>query len=416
LSSVDSRAYQRICRRTQLWQLFGYLLGSKRTCLSYVFCHNKRVGAEANVETFHQNQVHNYNKESREAVYTFLGARLRGSQGPISETPFTVEMPQDLLAMSGRTRPTGAVQSLDQFVSDRIAEARRGIDQLRPRDRGTLDTAREAFHERLTFSLLALMPAPSELISDKKESLDHGENLLLGRAGKGDRISAVWLAPPKSRPEVVPTLIVHPEGVAWVISSSHSASGLVKGILDRGGVVMGIDAFQTGSAKAPRSSRAREFTWFNQTDDANRVQDILTALAYLRNRSGTQTVNLVGLEMGGVWSYFARSMAGPGVNLAADLAQFPTDDDQRYIDAFFIPGLRKAGDFKAAAVEDTEGRLLLHNTSAGFPADWVKDSAQAGGSTAEVRAVKASEAELLAWVAPETAFAGKRPAPKRGAR
>jgi len=146
------------------------------------------------------------------------------------------------------------------------------------------------------------------------------------------------------------------------------------------------------------------------------VQDILTALAYLRNRSGAQTVNLVGLEMGGLWSYFARSMAGPGVNLAADLAQFSTDDDRQYIDRFFIPGLRKAGDFKAAAVMDTEGNLLLHNTGAGFPADWVKESAQAAGSTADVRSGKASESELLAWIAPEAASAGKGSGPKRESR
>ncbi len=374
------------------------------------------LGAEQNVETFHQDQVHNYNKESREAMYTFFGARLRGVKGQIPETRFSVEQPQDLLAMFGRVRPAGAVESLDQFVSDRIAEARKGIDQLRPRDRTTLDKAREVFRERLTFSLLALKPAPNELISKKKEALEHGETLLLGRAGKGDRIAAVWLAPLKSRPEVAPTLIVHPAGAEWVLSSSRSANGLVKGILDRGGIVMGIDAFQTGSAKAPRNSSDLAFTWFNQTDDANRVQDILTALAYLQNRSGAQTVNLLGLEMGGVWSYFARSLAGPGVNLAADLAQFPTDDDQQYIDRFFIPGLRKAGDFKAAAVVDTEGQLLLHNGGAGFPADWVRESAQAGGSTADVRAAKASEAELLAWVAPETAPSGKYPAPKRGSR
>ena len=66
------------------------------------------LGAEQNIETFHQDQVHNYNKESREAVYAFLGARLRGTQGPISEARFTVEMPQDLLAMSGRERPRPA--------------------------------------------------------------------------------------------------------------------------------------------------------------------------------------------------------------------------------------------------------------------------------------------------------------------
>jgi hypothetical protein len=60
------------------------------------------LGAEQNVETFHQDQVHNYNKESREAVYTFLGARLHDAEGPIPETRFSVEMPQDLLAMNGR--------------------------------------------------------------------------------------------------------------------------------------------------------------------------------------------------------------------------------------------------------------------------------------------------------------------------
>jgi dienelactone hydrolase len=393
-----------------------WTMNTNRTEFPAVRSIYRLLDAEQNVETFHQDQVHNYNKESREAMYTFLGERLRDVKGHISETRFSVEQPQDLLALFGRVRPAGAVQSLDQFVADRIAEARTGIDQLRPRDRATLDQSREAFRERLTFSLLALKPAPNELISAKKETLEHGETLLLGRAGKGDRIAAVWLAPLRSRPEVAPTLIVHPEGAEWVLSSSHSANGLVKGILDRGGVAMGIDAFQTGSAKAPRNSSALAFTWFNQTDDANRVQDILTALAYLQNRSGAQTVNLVGLEMGGVWSYFARSMAGPGVNLAADLAQFPTDDDQQYIDSFFIPGLRKAGDFKAAAVVDTAGRLLLHNGGAGFPAEWVTESAQAGSSTAEVRAAKASEAELLAWVAPETAPAGKRPAPKRGSR
>jgi hypothetical protein len=226
--------------------------------------------------------------------------------------------------------------------------------------------------------------------------------------------------PAKNNPSIAPTLIVHPDGIAWVVSSSESANGLVKGILDRGGVVMGIDAFQTGSAKVPRNSSGQgfflangrrslapdtSFTWFNQTDDANRVQDILTALAYLQDHSRAQTVNLVGLDMAGVWTYFARSVAGKGVNLTADLAQFRTDSDQEYIDKFFIPGLRKAGDFRAAAALNTEGKLLLHNVSPDFPADWVKESAQADGSTgADVRTARATEGELLRWVTPEAAL------------
>jgi dienelactone hydrolase len=371
------------------------------------------LGAEQNVETIQIDQVHNYNKESREAVYTFLGARLLGTKGPVTEKRFQVEQPQNLLALFMRQRPAGAITSLEQFISERIAEAKRGIDELHPHDRAALEKAREAFHERLTFSLLAAKPAAAEVISEKKEALAHGETLFVGGAGKGDRVPAVWLTPVRPNPAVPPTLIVHPEGVAWVLSSSQTINGLVKGILDRGGVVMGIDAFQTGSARAPRDRSKRAFTVFNQTDDANRVQDILTALAYLQGRSNAQTVNLVGMQMGGVWSYFARSMAGAGVNLAADLAQFGADSDEEYINKFFIPGLRKAGDFRAAAVLDTENKLLLYNASQDFPSDWVRDSAQAGGSVADLRPT-AGEADLLAWIAPpELTPTGKRRAARR---
>lgn len=359
-----------------------------------------------NVESVQIDQLHNYNQESREAVYAFLGARLLGSKGAVPEKRFKVEQLQDLLARFGKERPADAV-TMEKFVADRIADATQDIEKLRPADRASLDKARAAFSERLTFSLLDSKPDAAEVITQQKEKLTNGELLLVGRTGKGDRIPAIWLAPPRTNPGAPVTLIVHPEGVAWVSSSSRTAGGLVQRILERGGAVMGIDAFQTGSAKAPRDRTKRAFTVFNQTDDANRVQDILTALAYLQNRSPGQTVNLVGLQMGGVWSYFARALAGPDVNLAADLGRFRSDSDQEYLDRFFVPGLRKAGDFRAGATLDTQDKLLLYNTGAEFPVDWVRQSAQASGSSAEVRPAGASDEELLAWIAPNATHARK---------
>ena len=148
---------------------------------------------------------------------------------------------------------------------------------------------------------------------------------------------------------------------------------------------MGIDAFQTGTAVVPRDTSNRAFVSFNQTNDANRVQDILTALEYLRSRSKAQTVNLVGLETAGLWSYFARTMAGEGVNLAADLVQFAADTDAEYVDKFFIPGLRRAGDFHAASVLNTQGRALIYNAGPQFPADWARQAAKAAGSELDLR-------------------------------
>jgi hypothetical protein len=124
----------------------------------------------------------------------------------------------------------------------------------------------------------------------------------------------------------------------------------------------------------------------------------VTALEYLRSRSKAHTVNVVGLEDAGVWSYFARTMAGPGVDLVADLAQFATDTDEEYMSRFFIPGLRKAGDFKAAAVVNAQGRALIYNAGPQFPTEWARQAAAAARSELDLRSGAVADADLIAWL------------------
>jgi dienelactone hydrolase len=352
------------------------------------------LGAENNVENVHFPQfIHNYNKESREAVYQFFNKHMLNNPAPVAEAAFRVDFPHELLALHGRARPANAITGLDQLVENMVRDDKSVTLRLQPRDAATLTAAREAFAERLTFSLLASRPRAAELLSERTEAVAGGERLLIGRDGKGDRIPAVWLAPSRPTPAVAPTLVVHPAGIASV-----SSAPLVKTLLNRGGIVMSIDAFQTGSAVAPRDTSSNAFSSFNQTNDANRVQDILTALEYLRNRSKAQTVNLVGLDIAGVWSYFARAMAGEGVNLAADLTQFAADTDSEYVSRFFIPGLRRAGDFHAAAVLSTQGRALIYNAGSQFPSDWARQAAKAAGSELDLRTGPVAEPDLVAWL------------------
>jgi dienelactone hydrolase len=351
-------------------------------------------GAEKSVANVHFPQlIHNYNKESREAVYQFFHQHLLNNPAPVPEPTFRVDFPQDLLALHGRVRPANAIAGLDQLVANMIRDDRSMTLGLQPRDAATLATARDAFAERLTFSLLARRPKADEVHAARTSGLPTGEQLVLSREGKGDRVPAVWLTPRKRNPAIAPTLVVHPSGIAWV-----SNAPLVKTILNRGGIVMGIDAFQTGTAVAPRDASNRAFVNFNQTNDANRVQDILTALEYLRSRSKAQTVNLVGLEVAGLWSYFARAMAGEGVNLAADLVQFAADTDSEYVDKLFIPGLRRAGDFHAASVLNTQGHALIYNAGPQFPADWARQAAKAARSELDLRPGAVAEPDLVAWL------------------
>jgi len=352
-------------------------------------------GVETNVENAHFDYPHNYNKDSREAVYRFFNATLLNNTAPVAEQTFRVEFPNDLLALHGRQRPANAMTGLEQLVDNHIREAGAMTERLQPRDAATLGAARREFAERLGFSLLAFRPKAGDVMSERTKSpLPMGEGVLIGRAGKGDRVPAVWLAPARVNANIAPTLVVHPNGMV-----EASTSALVKSLLNRGGIVMTIDAFQTGSAVAPRDTSARGFTSYNQTNDANRVQDILTALEYLRSRSNVQTVNLVGLDVAGVWAYFARAMAGEGVNLAADLVQFDVDADSAYLDKFHVPGIRKAGDFRAAAVLNAQGRSLVYNAGPQFPADWARQATKAGGSELDLRTGPATDSELLAWLA-----------------
>ena len=352
-------------------------------------------GAAKNVENVHFTQfIHNYNKESRQAVYRFFNEHMLKNPAPVTEPAFRVDFPNELLALFNRQRPPNAVTGLDELAQNMIRDARSSTARLQPRDAATLGTARQAFAEALSFSLLAFRPKPAELRSERTEALPMGEKLVIGREGKGDRVPVAWLAPSKVNPAMPPTLVVHPNGVAWVTSSP-----LARAILDRGGIVMGIDAFQTGSAVAPRDTSNRAYLHFNQTNDANRVQDIVTALEYLRTRSKSQTVNLVGLELAGIWSYFARTMAGEGVNLVADLAQFAADTDAEFVTKFFIPGLRKAGDFHAASVLNAQGRSLVYNAGPQFPADWAREAAKAAGSELDLRTTSVDVPDLVTWLA-----------------
>ncbi len=43
--------------------------------------------------------------------------------------------------------------------------------------------------------------------------------------------------------------------------------------------------------------------------------------------------------------------------------------DAELVMKFFIPGLRKAGDFHAASVLNAQGRSLVYNAGPQFPAD-----------------------------------------------
>jgi dienelactone hydrolase len=273
-------------------------------------------GKPDNVEMFFQEAPHNYNQAAREAVYTFFGSRVLGLNGPIKERNIRMEQPSLMLALFNRKLPDNALDFSGLFdewkrIAKETAESVTDHNQVR---------------EMLELTLGAEWPA-------KVTAETSGERFALTRPGRGDRVAGVFH--PGRGANI---LIVNPEG-----ADAFRRSPLYDEFVQSGRPVYVIDAFQTGAAVAPRNREAKMFLTFNRGDDANRVQDILTTLAWLNSPNA----EVVGIGKAAVWSLFAAALSRQSVILNLDIPK-PGSVDKDYYENFFVPGIERAGGLRAA--------------------------------------------------------------------
>jgi dienelactone hydrolase len=271
-------------------------------------------GKPENVEVIQIDAPHNFNQRSREGVYRFFANRMLGqtNSAPEPEKEVEVEMLQDMLALAGRTLP------------ERAASYQGVFEQWK-----TLNSVQSSTKERLQLALGVTWP-------EKVASHLDGDAIVLSRPSVGDRIPAILIAG-----QGPATLVVHPKGAAAAMQTPEVAA-LVK----QQRLVLLIDAFQTAGAIAPRNRSHKHFLTFNLSDDACRVQDILTALAFLQ-QSSSKPVELIGLGDAAVWSYFAAAVASAPINLHADIANF-SGSDEDFLRVLNVPGIQRAGGLSAA--------------------------------------------------------------------
>jgi hypothetical protein len=276
----------------------------------------------ANVETVLIDAPHNYNQASREAVYKFFAKHIlkdpRWSE--YKEQRIRQEKLQDMMVFHHRPLPDNAVDLPKLFAYWIAASKKQTVE--------TRDVA--DLKERLSVAIGATAPA------NVTGTPDGTGALILSRPGTGDRIPAYFSPGPKGEEAV---LIIHPAGNEAARKSSAAKAAAGKK------AILSIDAFQTGTAKGERDRSNPYFLTFNRSDDANRVQDIITAIAYFK-QSGYGKIRLIGLESAAVWATFAAAVSDVPVALEADLGTF-RGEDQDFLNGFFIPGIQRAGGLEA---------------------------------------------------------------------
>jgi hypothetical protein len=228
---------------------------------------------------------HNYNRESREAVYAWMMRWLKDAPATlaVSEEPFAVDAAPDLLAFHGRSLPEGALAA-EAVAESWIAAARRQRAAAEPR------TLRSALLHAL--------------------GVKRQEPAAAAPAG----------APPR---------------VVFASADRELARALVRGGFEVRPVT--FTAFDAAAA-----AKVRHFETYNRGPASQRVADLVRALV---NAPGA---TLVADGEAALPGFLAAAVAAVPVAVL-DVDGFDPSSDEAFLARLDIPGLRRAGDLHTAA-------------------------------------------------------------------
>jgi hypothetical protein len=309
-----------------------------------------------------------------------------GQKEPVVEKPFEPVPPKELSVFDeDHALPRDAVGAakLRQYLSK---ASDKQMAALQPKDAASLKKFQTVVGTALRVMINDRLPGAKAIqetpVGDKEERDGATwRKIFLGRKGAGEQVPAVELRGRHFDGTVV--VWIHPEGKSSLVNEGKLVPE-ARRILDSKAAILAVDVFQTGELRSAKPMAINKdyagYTFgYNRPLLANRVHDILTALAYAKGQKNTRRVKLVGLDKAGPWVVLARGLCGTAVDrTAADLHQFDFSKLTSVADENMLPGAVKYGGLPAFAALAAPGELFLYNGK-GLDLDLVKGAYQAAG-------------------------------------
>lgn len=257
------------------------------------------AGAESRVRAVQFEAPHNYNRDSREAVYSWMARWLKNAPEDVrvGERTFHPDSVPDLLVFYGRPSPGDAVTP-DQLTERWIASARRQVREADPKILQSALLQALALERRPAFAAKAASAARAKIVVLASESRETQSRL--ARAGFSVR-------PVSATP---------------------------------------FDA--EAAAKIPH------FETYNRTAASQRVADIVRAL------DANPGAMLVADREWALPALLALAVVSVS-RAVIDVAQFDHSSDDAFVERLYIPGIRRAGDLRTA-ISMATGTVVIHNT------------------------------------------------------
>jgi hypothetical protein len=273
-------------------------------------------GAESKVHAVRFDAEHNYNKDSREAMYAWMARWLQNAPADVRrpERSFSPDALADLLVFYGRPLPQPRLTA-EQLTEQWIASAK-----------------------------MQLASAPQEAMqSALRHALGFGADARHADEGQAD--------PRQVASAFRRKIVLVADAPAEVVSALRAARVDLRPVTFTG--------FDEAAA-----AKVRHFETYNRTRASQRVSDIVAAL-----RESPSAVLVAGGEAA-LPALLAAAIV-PVRTVIANAGGFDTSNDQDFLERLYIPGLRRAGDFRTVAGM-TRGEVIVHDGRGRFQAAGVR--------------------------------------------
>ena len=306
-------------------------------------------GAGENVSYFYTDSEHNYNKETREAMYRFFKKVFYGDDKPVAEENLPIPKPMDLRVYPDNILPPGLIcgeEVIKLFKNER---------------KKTAEPLKEAGDTNILSTILAI------------EEERHFEQRVLKTIETDDFNATTSYITDKASGMEIPITRITPKvetNVLLIIYSDRGARNLLlddkicdwlNDIMKSGYELLFADVFATGDhnkpyARAGRNHRAaaetdendktiNTFASFNHTDAQIQISDVCQICSYAKNHY-KKPISVVGFGKAGLWVSAALPFLC-AEEVHADISLMPKCEEH-YLDYFFVPGYLAAGGFDAS--------------------------------------------------------------------
>lgn len=334
---------------------------------------------------------HNYNQVSREYMYNWFNKHLHlGQSEPVMERSFVPVPPKQLSVYDDQhplPKDAVKVEALRKYMTQ-LSDKQ--LAALKPKDAAGLQKYRQVMSSALRVMVNDKLPASDQVEETVMGAEDQAgvsyRRMLLGRKGYGEQIPAVLISSPGANGKVV--VWVHPAGKSSLFDQGKLIP-TVQQILDKKTAILALDAFQTGENQAPAeiNKTFAGYTFgYNRPILANRVHDILTAIAFARGMKEVKSVDLLGLEKAGPWALLARALSGDAVQRTAiDVDDFRFEDVKTMNHEMMLPGALKYGGLPALAALCAPGELFLYNHKKSGVSPFLRDVYRLAGAPDKIQ-------------------------------